>query len=185
MAVRYPTGVRNFEGKLLVAHPMLNDFFHRAVIFVYQDDPKNGTAGLVLNKPTRITVNEITSERGLAYGGTEHVYKGGPVNDTAVIMLHEDQWYGSNTMQIGNSGLAITSDNVMMEKLSMGNAPLAWRMCMGIAGWSPGQLSQELNSRYGWLTCDANPSIVFAKDGERQWQKALQLCANQTIDQYL
>ena len=185
MADRYPTGARkNYEGKLLVAHPNLGDFFHRSVIFIYQDDPSSGTMGLLLNKPTRIKVADIIGERGLPYGGTEHVYKGGPVNENAVFLLHEDQWYGSNTMQIGNSGLAITSDAVMMEKLSMGNYPQGWRMCTGVAAWKPGQLQQEMNSTVGWLTCDSNRSIVFDKDGDRQWNKSLQMCANQTIDSY-
>ena len=186
MADHFPIGVRkNYEGKLLVAHPNLKDFFSRTVIFIYQDDPKHGTMGLILNKPTRIKVADIINERGLGYEGSEHVYKGGPVSENAVFLLHEDQWYGSNTMQIGNTGLAITSDTVMMEKLSTGNMPTGWRMCTGLAAWRPGQLQQEMNSVSGWLTCDADCSIVFAKDGERQWNKALQLCANQTIDQYI
>jgi len=172
----------SYQGKLLVAHPMLNDFFHRAVILIYQDD-QNGTAGLVLNKPTRITVEEVITQKGIPYSGREHVYKGGPVNEHAIIMLHEDNWYASNTTQIGK-GLAITSDDVMMQKLAMDNGPTAWRMCMGISGWHPGQLQKEINSRYGWLTCEADDSIVFAKDGERQWNLALQLCANQKIDSY-
>jgi putative transcriptional regulator len=166
MADRFQTGARNnYEGKLLVAHPNLGNFFHRTVIFVYQDDENSGTLGLVLNKPTRITVADVVTEN-------------------AVFLLHEDQWYGSNTMQIGNSGLAITSDNVMMEKLSMGNYPLGWRMCTGVAAWRPGQLQQEMSSIHGWLTCDANRAIVFNKDGDRQWNNSLQLCANQKIDSY-
>ena len=184
MAVRYPTGRKSYQGKLLVAHPMLNDYFHRAVILIHQDDPKAGTAGIVLNKPTKITVGSILAEKGLGYEGTEHLYKGGPVQEQVVLMLHEDNWYGSNTMHV-KPGLAVTSDDIMMQKLSMGNYPLAWRMCLGMAGWHPGQLQKEIDSKYGWLTCDADGSIVFAKDGERQWQQALQMCAHQTIDQYL
>ena len=185
MAVPYPTGARtNYEGKLLVAHPNLTGWFARTVIFVYQDDRNQGTMGLVLNKPTRIKVADIINEKGFFYNGTEHVYKGGPVNENAVFLLHEDNFYASNTFQIGNSGLAITSDQLMMEKLSIGDYPVGWRMMTGVAAWAPGQLQQEMNSLHGWLTCDANNSIVFDKDGERQWNKALQLCANQTIDSY-
>lgn len=184
MAVPCPTGARqNYQGKLLVAHPMQTGFFSRAVILIYQDDPKAGTAGLVLNMPTKIRVGDIIADRGMAYGGTEYVYKGGPVSESAVIMLHEDGWYSSNTLYV-KRGLSITSDDIMMEKLSMGNSPLAWRMCMGISGWHPGQLQNEIDRQHGWLTCEADASIVFAKDGERQWNQALQMCANQTIDSY-
>jgi putative transcriptional regulator len=182
MADRYQTGA-NFTGKILVAHPMLTDFFARTVILIYQDDVKLGTSGLVINKPTKLTVKAIIEDRGLLYDGTEHVYQGGPVNNEAILMLHEDGWYSSNTMQIGN-GLAVTSDNLMTEKLSMHNTPRSWRMTLGMAGWAPGQLIKECNSKYGWLVGEADPSIVFDKDGERQWNKALQMCAGQKIDSY-
>jgi putative transcriptional regulator len=173
-----------YKGKLLVAHPALNEgIFARSVILVYQDDG-NGTLGLVLNKPTKWTVQKLIADRGLGYEGTEHVYKGGPINEQAIVMLHEDNWYSSNTFQI-SKGLAITSDVHMMEKLSMDNKPTHWRMFAGIAGWAPGQLDMELKSRNGWLTCDANDSIVFDKDGERQWNKAVQICASQMINSYI
>ena len=174
----------NYSGKLLVAHPMVNDFFHRSIIFIYQDDVKTGTIGLVLNKPTTVPIRQIVLERNMEYNGSEHMYKGGPVNENAVIMLHEDGWYCSNTLQVSGTGLAITSDDVMMQKLSMNNGPTAWRMFMGMSGWHPGQLQNEINSRYGWLVCDANPGIVFDQDGERQWNKALQLCSKEKIDSY-
>lgn len=182
MADRFQTGA-NFTGKILVAHPMLTDFFARSVILIYQDDTKSGTSGLILNKPTQIKVSKIVEDRNLPYGGTEHIYMGGPVNKEAILMLHEDGWYSQNTMQIGN-GLAVTSDNLMVEKLSMLNTPFAWRMTLGMCGWTPGQLIRECNSQYGWLVGEADKNIVFAKDGERQWNKALQMCANQKIDSY-
>lgn len=173
----------SYKGKLLVAHPNLNEgVFARSVIFVYQDDG-NGTVGLILNKPTQWRVSQLLREKGMLYEGSEHVYKGGPVNEHAVIMLHEDQWYSSNTLQV-SKGLAVTSDIPMMEKLAMGNAPACWRLFAGVAGWAPGQLQLELKSRVGWLTCDANDSIVFDKDGERQWNKAVQMCSQQMIDHY-
>jgi putative transcriptional regulator len=175
--------MNTYKGQLLVAHPNITEgVFARSVIFVYQDDG-NGTLGFILNKPTKWTVNKLLAEKGIPYEGPEYVYKGGPVNESAVVMLHEDNWYSSNTIQV-SKGLAITSDIHMMQKLSMDNKPVNWRMFVGIAGWSPGQLALELRSRNGWLTCAADPSIVFAKDGERQWNSAVQSCASQTIDNY-
>ena len=182
-ADHYQTGVKmSYKGKLLVAHPMLTDFFNRAVIYVYKDDSA-GTMGLVLNKPTKYTVKALIAERALMYEGREHVYKGGPVTENAIFMLHTDEWYSQSTSQISKK-LAITSDDFMMQKLAMQQHPSRWRLFAGIAAWKPGQLTQEVLSQYGWLTCDANDSIVFNKDGERQWNAALQMCANQTIDSY-
>lgn len=172
----------NCKGKLLVAHPMLTDFFNRAVIYIYKDD-KSGVTGLVLNKPVKYSVRELISERSMIYEGREHIYKGGPVTENAIFMLHSDDWYSTSTQQI-SKGLAITSDDLMIQKLSMDNKPSQWRMFAGLTGWAPGQLQQELSSQNGWQMCEANANIVFDKDGERQWNKALELCANQTIDSY-
>ena len=176
--------METYKGKLLVAHPMLTSgLFARSVVYIYQDDLNNGTLGLILNKPTPYKVSSLLAERNMDYLGSEHVYKGGPVNEQAIVMLHEDNWYSSNTIQT-SKGLAISSDIHMMEKLSMDNKPTEWRSFAGISAWSPGQLKAELKSSKGWLTCDADPSIVFAKDGERQWNRAVQMCANQMIDSY-
>lgn len=173
----------SYKGKLLVAHPNLTDsLFARSVILIYQDDA-TGTVGLMLNKPTQWRVSQLLEEKNIPYEGTEHVYKGGPMNEQAVLMLHDDQWYSSNTLQVGR-GLAITSDVLMMHKLAMDNAPNRWRMFAGLSGWAPKQLEMELKSRNGWLTCEADDSIVFDKDGERQWNKAVQMCANQMINHY-
>ena len=183
MAGHYQTGANTFTGKLLVAHPSISDYWARSVILIYQDEPKLGISGLIINRPTRIKVSQIVKDRNLSYAGSEHLYQGGPVNDQAILMFHEDQWYSSNTMQIGN-GLAVTSDDLMVEKLSMNNTPINWRMTLGMAGWRPGQLQQESKNRFGWLVCEADNKIVFDQDGERQWNKALQMCAGQTIDSY-
>lgn len=182
MADHFQTGV-NFQGKLLVAHPNLTGFFARSLILVYQDDPQHGISGVILNKPTKVNVKQIIEDRGFGYGGTEYMYKGGPVNDQAILLTHTDEWYSSNTMQIGN-GLAITSDNPMIEKIAMNNSPMQWRMSLGMAGWHLGQLQKEISNQNGWLTCEASRAIVFDKDGERQWNTAVQACANQTIDSY-
>ena len=53
-----------------------------------------------------------------------------------------------------------------------------------MAGWHLGQLQKEISNQNGWLTCEASRAIVFDKDGERQWNKAVQACANQTMDSY-
>jgi putative transcriptional regulator len=176
--------MRDYEGKLLVAHPKLTESsFACSVIYVYQHNHA-GTIGLVLNKPTTWKINDFLLSKGYSYEGGEVIYKGGPVNEQAIVMLHDDDWYSSNTMQIGN-GLAISSDVVMLEKLSTDNSPTQWRLFAGVAAWAPGQLEREMRSSLGWQVATPDRSIVFDRDGERQWNKAIQLCSQQLIDQYI
>lgn len=176
--------MQSYQGKLLVAHPNLNDgLFARSVIYLYQHDPR-GALGLILNKPTPWKLSNFLFEKGFEYLGSEIFYKGGPVNEKAIVLLHDNNWYSSNTMQVGNN-LAISSDLVMLEKLATGNFPNKWRIFSGISSWGPGQLEMEIGSSNGWQIAAPNDTIVFDQDGERQWNKAVQLCSQQLIDQYI
>jgi putative transcriptional regulator len=46
------------------------------------------------------------------------------------------------------------------------------RMFAGYAGWSPGQLEQEMK-RKSWLTSPASIELIFETSPENLWQKIL------------
>lgn len=171
------------QGQLLVAHPNLGDnTFKHSVVYVTEDH-EGGTVGLMLNRPTEYSLREIMHTKGLELAGTDRVvYKGGPVNPTAVVMLHTDDWYSSNTMVV-QPGVAISSDNFMIEKLALENAPSSWRIVLGVSGWAPGQLDREID-RGDWLQVATDPEILWGYDGEKQWRKSLDLCSQQMLAQY-
>lgn len=179
-------------GKLLVAHPRSHtgNAFSKSVIYIYQDDSVNGTVGVVLNKPSRTTISELTAQQGIMFAMNEPVYMGGPVNKNSLVMLHTDEWHSANTASAGSS-LRVSSDTHMLYKMADGiDVPAYWRLFIGTSNWQPGQLQAEIdgNGPYGpignWLTCEADESIMFNKDGEELWHTALGMCSQQTINQY-
>jgi putative transcriptional regulator len=137
----------------------------------------------MINRATEYSLHQIMTSKGYDYAGKDRViYKGGPVNTTALVMLHSDDWYSSNTMPI-TAHTSISSDNFMMEKLAFDNAPASWRMVLGVSGWAPGQLDNEI-SRGDWLLADSDPDILWGYDGEKQWRRSLDLCSQQMLAQY-
>jgi putative transcriptional regulator len=46
------------------------------------------------------------------------------------------------------------------------------RLFVGYAGWSPGQLTAELNQR-DWFVADADPMDVLATDPDVVWEQVL------------
>lgn len=175
------------QGKLLVAHPRLNSsHFHKSVVLITEDH-HNGSVGLVLNKPSTYSLREIMDSKGYDCLEDRIVYVGGPVNSTALVLIHTDTWYSSNTMVVKPS-IAISSDNLMIEKLAMGDFPMQWRFVCGVSGWAPGQLEAEIKGTHGrepgWLVCDANEDIIYKWDGEKQWHKALECCSQEMLAQY-
>lgn len=183
MADHYQTGVDLTPGQLLVAHPRLEGgFFERSVVLVTEHTPA-GFRGLTLNKQIpEMTLRDIADQHGMALPTDRTLYCGGPLQKHALVMLHSNEWYSANTMPIG-AHLSISSDHLMMEKISMGNAPRDMRAIAGWSVWGHGQLEQEIQ-RGSWLTTPGDPYIVFGTNGSKQWELAIAACSQIMVNSY-
>lgn len=179
-------------GQLLIAHPNVpeDNWFHQTVIYIHEDNDRIGSVGLTINVPTTATVKALLNAKGILYHeGVSQVFKGGPVNESAIILLHTDEWESHNTTTAGQ-GYRISSDDHMMEKISSGDAPAYWRMFVGLCGWAPGQLDMELQGIFpytasnSWLTCRANDDILFLTEPEEVWEKSVEMASNQMFNSY-
>lgn len=179
-------------GKLLIAHPNLpaDNYFSKSVIYIYSDNDSHGTLGLCLNKKSGVTMQDLCDQRSIEFPyPSRPVYKGGPVTEQSIIMIHTSEWAGLNTTTAGPNYL-LTSDNVMFEHLALGNQPAYWRMCLGLCAWKVGQLDLELSGQFpysienSWLIADANDYIMFELDGEEQWVASVDLCSKQLFSTY-
>ena len=79
----------SLRGKLILASPVLRDpNFVRTVVLIAEHTDE-GAMGLVLNRPAGSTVGEAVPDLSWLAGDEEPVYVGGPVAETAVIVLAE------------------------------------------------------------------------------------------------
>lgn len=179
-------------GQILIANPAMPEEnpFAKSVVYVYADNSQQGTVALILNKPSDTTVQDLCNDHEVLFPSRAPiVHVGGPVNETAIVLLHTDDWYSSNTAYAGNN-LHISSDKLMFEKLAEGNEPCYWRMMVGLCAWTVGQLDMEIKGQFPyskehrWLTAQPSEDILFGYDGEEQWNKALELAGHQTIDHW-
>jgi putative transcriptional regulator len=177
-------------GKLLIANPAFpqESPFAKGVIYIHEEHTNVGTIGLMLNKPAG-TVSKLCNENGIIFPDMKSkMHSGGPVNPSALLLLHTDDWESSNTISIG-TGLRISSDSNMFDKMSTGNEPLYWRAFFGMCAWRPGQLDKELEGNHPyvknmWLMATPTEDVIFNYDGEDQWIKSVDLCSQQTIDHF-
>tara|TARA_B110000503_G_C6972669_1_gene339847 strand:+ start:78 stop:629 length:552 start_codon:yes stop_codon:yes gene_type:complete len=179
------------QGNILIAHPNIpsNNPWSKTVIYIFEDN-HTGTKGVILNKPSSFPVSDFLASRGMDFPySNENMRYGGPIKSDLVTMLHTDHWYSKSTRVI-NSGIAISYDDFMFEKMCMGDTPSLYRVSVGVAVWQTGQLDMELAGKppyrpeNSWLIADANVNIIFGQDGERQWHKAIELCSSQMINQF-
>ena len=178
-------------GKLLIAHPNLpaTNPFYKSVIYIFDDGP-DGTQGLILNKPSDFRITDFFRSKGFELPIIKETMRfGGPIKTNMVVMLHSDGWYSSSTSYTRN-GISLSCDDLMLQKICIGDFPTYYRMFMGVSTWRPGQLDAELQgiqpykSENSWLIAEADPNIIFDYDSQRQWDKAVSRSSQEMINNY-
>lgn len=165
------------DGKLLIAMPGMGDpRFAHSVVFMCAHSSEGGM-GLVINKPTDdLRLRDLLDQLSIPPGeefNNRPVHFGGPVESGRGFVLHDYGYHSSiSTMDIGDS-FAMTATLDILEDLANGRGPLKAIIALGYAGWGPGQLEAEI-AQNGWLTCDADPELVFDTPIARKWEAALQ-----------
>jgi putative transcriptional regulator len=60
----------------------------------------------------------------------------------------------------------------MIEAIALGKGPEQFIFTLGYAGWAPGQLEAELKAN-SWFVISADKSLIFGKDAETKWRRAM------------
>lgn len=159
---RMPTTAMNsLKGHFLVASPHLADpNFTRSVVLLIQHTG-DGAFGVVINRPTENTVQEVWSQVGEGEcDDLRHVNLGGPVSGP-LLALHSE--LALSELEVV-SGVYFAAQRENLEKLVA--APQhAYRLFVGHSGWGKGQLERELEEG-SWLTMPASAEFVFYEDDD-------------------
>jgi len=164
----------NFENKLLIAMPTLNDsYFSKSVIYVCEHN-NEGAMGLVINLPINMSLNELLSHIEADVDDNpimnQKVLTGGPVATQRGFVLHSPQQGWQSSLALSQDVMITTSKDILMA-LGTDEAPKEFLVTLGYAGWSSGQLEEEIKEN-AWLTIDADNDILFNTPIEQRWKKA-------------
>ncbi len=169
--------LNSLEHHLLVAMPSMDDgYFEKTVIYIVEDND-SGTMGLILNLPNeQMTVGELLHHfkypivEALPYFD-DPVFVGGPVDPERGFILHRPLGNWQTTLPLSDRlGMTVSED--LLKAMAAGKAPEDFIICLGYAGWTKGQLAEELQQN-SWLTLPYNESLLFDIPAERKWHTAL------------
>jgi len=162
-------------GKCLVAMPGMSDpRFVRSVIYLCAHTAE-GAMGLVINRAIPdFSFPELLDQ--LSISSTPLcdqivVQFGGPVESQRGFVLHTADYVHDGTLVVDDS-VALTATLEVLRDIAGGTGPRHTLMALGYAGWSPGQLDDELR-RNVWLTVDSDEELVFAGDLDGKYERAL------------
>ena len=161
------------RGTLLISSPRLMDenFMHTVILLC--DHTDEGSYGVVVNRPGKLTVADLNSDNDFLVGRTDILWLGGPVQLETVQLLHR-------------LGSGIPGSMHVVDDVHLGGDPAVIgrileerkesreliRFVLGYSGWGAGQLEAEL-SEGAWVVCPATEGLVFDGHPETLWRRAL------------
>ncbi len=165
----------SLNGRLLVAAPSLSDpNFAHSIIYLFKHDA-DGAVGVIINK-TLGGGPLAALLKGFGYDGVEDdrdvkLHLGGPVQTGAVFVLHTPDFDNQTTRRV-RGGFSMTATRSILEAIAEGHGPRRALFAVGYAGWSSGQLEEEIE-RGDWLDAPADEATVFddGEDADSRWKR--------------
>jgi putative transcriptional regulator len=171
----------NLTNQFLIAMPGMSDGNFAGTVVYLCEHTEHGALGLVINRPIEIDVKQLFEKVDLTLEREDllatPVYLGGPVQTERGFVLHEqldtEGGHYSSTLKIPG-GLEMTTSRDVLEAMASGAGPRKVFISLGYSGWGAGQLEDEI-ARNGWLTVDADRTIIFDTPVVDRYDRALSL----------
>ena len=167
-----PESPDSLAGSLLLAHPALTDaHFRRSVILLAANNAKDGSMGVILNRPLKKTLMQADTALATSAIGPVPLYEGGPVERERAIFAG---WNWDDTHRSFRIHFGIEREAA--ENLRRESPDAALRIFVGYAGWTPGQLEGELTSPT-WIVSKIEPALLDSLDGTALWRALVKKAA--------
>jgi putative transcriptional regulator len=172
-------GHLDLEGQLLVAMPVMTDRrFARSVIYICAHSAE-GAMGLIINqRAPHIRFPELLRRLSIAPDAAEgeafdlDVHVGGPVDTERGFVLHSADYYAADSTLPIDDSVSLTATVDILRAIAKGEGPDRAMLALGYSGWRAGQLETEIGAN-GWLHCPADPDLLFDRDLEQKYGRAL------------
>lgn len=157
-------------GQFLLAMPGIGDpRFEQAVIAMCAHD-EEGALGIGIGALIDgLTFHDVLEQFEIPTEGVPAapVHFGGPVEPRRGFVVHSADWSGQDTVDVaGRWALSSTVD--VLRAIAEGRGPTRWIVALGYAGWSAGQLDEEM-TRHGWFNVRGDEALLFDADVHSRW----------------
>ena len=157
------------ETVILVAKPALRDRLYGATILISKPLGNGQHIGLIVNKPTPMTLGRLFPGHGPSLKVTDPVYLGGPVSTEVIFALvQRTDSPGNRSMQL-TPNLYLVLDREVVDRVIEAEAEHA-RFFAGMVLWRTGELRAEIDRGF-WYVLDADASLVLRKSTIGMWEE--------------
>jgi putative transcriptional regulator len=176
----------NLTGQFLIAMPAMTDpYFSKTVTYICTHN-QDGAMGVIINRSADITVaklfQQIQLEAESAALLKKIVHFGGPVQTERGFILHDimpashDEF---NSTIVINNTVALTTSKDILEATAQNKGPQKMLIALGYAGWTAGQLENEL-AQNAWLSLESDSlddihALIFDKADHEKFDCAMRM----------
>lgn len=165
-----PVNINPHCGSLLIAEPLMDDaYFSRSVILVLDEPVDGGHFGLILNKPTEMTLHNLMPD--WEAGERVPIFCGGPVDLERMFMLHTlGDKLGNCVEVVPGVYVGAEIDKVIEYIEDGGEVEGKMRFFLGYCGWSAGQLDAEIEN-HTWAVNPSPERSLLSGEGNDYWRE--------------
>ncbi len=157
---------------ILVAMPSLKDSFFEKTVILLCDYSEEGALGFVINNPSSVSIKDILSgDLSIKNSLSIPLLFGGPVEQERLWTIHSQDFKSKTTTKVTPT-IYLSDIYEVLSAVSKNEGPEKFHMGCGYAGWSAGQLDQEIE-RDSWWLADINTELVLEMDYSQRWDFVL------------
>jgi len=164
-----PAGAAETEAPaiFLIAKPELQDpnFAQSVVLVIFPKD--GGPIGVILNRPTRLTLQEGFPDQPQLKARTDPLFFGGPVQAGGLMFLFRGSSDTERAFPVVGD-LYLGADSGLLARLLTQKSAAVQRFFLGYAGWSGPQLEREI-ALGAWYVIEADVETVRS-DPKTLWR---------------
>lgn len=153
----------------LIASPQLRDpNFQRTLVLLVHHNPQ-GALGLVINREGSVRLGDVVEQIESVHPARANrpVLTGGPVDRGVGFVVFRGQ--AEEGWDAGD-GIAVSTSSQRLQTLVAERAE--FHLCLGYAGWGPGQLDREYEEG-SWIHIDPAADLVFDTAAGDRYDRAL------------
>jgi putative transcriptional regulator len=161
-------------GTLLVAARNLPDPNFANTVVLLVDHSRDGAAGLVLNRPSRVPLSRLRPGAEPLASIASPAFIGGPVSPETVLALSRTACDGCRV--VGRDVHLVNAPAALQALIAAGADERRLRVFVGYAGWGGGQLESEVR-RGGWRVVAGGAgggAVVFDPDPRSLWRRMIE-----------
>lgn len=161
-------GAKPLTAILITARDEVGDpDFSNAIVLV-MNNLGPAPVGLIVNRPTAVSVSHLFPELKQLAKLPDKVYFGGPVDfETVWFLIRAPKPPGHAVPTC--DGVYVSADKRLLLQLLARERPMqGLRLFVGHAGWAPGQLQEEIAAG-AWTLGRADANTIFNGKSEHPW----------------